>query len=106
MMSRSGIGRRSESVERGAGSVEYIGSVLVVGMLTTALLVTGSCTPRRSPPVPDFDRLRSLLAPPRTVPGKQPVRPPAATTRRRAPTRPRKAPERPRVEVPKWAIGR
>ena len=86
---------------RGSALVEYLGAVVVVGMVMLGLLALRPHQPARTPPIAPVDRLGGLVATPPPPQVARPARPRAPRPRR--PSRPR--PPRPTVLVPGWAIG-
>jgi len=99
---------RPGRAQRGAALVDYLGVVLVVGLLLLALTAVREHSPQRRPPIDPVAHLARLVAPPpaprpprvRTAPRPRP------RTTAPAPRRPRPpVPPRPTVLVPGWAVG-
>jgi hypothetical protein len=86
---------------RGSALVEYLGAIVVVGMVMLGLLALRPHQPSRTPPVEPVDRLRALVMPPAAPRVDRPAR--ATRPRPRRPARPRQL--RPTVLVPGWAVG-
>ena len=89
------------AARHGSAMVEYLGAVVVVGVVMLGLIALRPHHPSRTPPVEPVDRLRALVMPPPAPRVARPARPPAPRPRR--PARPR--PPRPTVLVPGWAVG-
>ena len=88
--------------QRGAAAVDYIGVVLVVGLVMAGLIAVRPHTPSRRAPIDPVSVLAKPIKPPprvRTRPRVVRPRPP-----RRRPARPR--PPGVIVEVPRWWLGR
>jgi hypothetical protein len=86
---------------RGSTTAEYVGAILVVGLLMLALVAVREHRPERRPPIDPVARIAELVRTPRIVPPRP--RPPASRPRPHRPRKPR--PPRPGVLVPGWAIG-
>lgn len=99
-MTRADDGRR-----RGMAAVDYLGAILVVGLLMLALVAVREHRASRRPPVDPVAHVATLVRP-ITIPRPRATVPraPRTTTRRRAARRP--APERVVVRPPGWAVGR
>ncbi len=86
-------------------AVDYVGAILVVGLLMLSLVVVREHRAARRPPVDPVANIAALVRPV-TVPRPRATtpRPPRATPRRRAPRPP--VPERAIVHPPGWVVGR
>ncbi len=90
--------------QRGAAAIDYLGVVLVVGLVMAGLVAVRPYQPSRRPPIDPV----SVLARPLKPPPRLRTRPRAVRSR---PRPPRRRPARPRppgitVEVPRWWLGR
>jgi len=93
-------GRDPTRVQRGAGTLEYLGVVAAVGVLLVGLTAVGEQRAARRPPVDPIEEVTRLVRPPAVV---RPLR-----ARPVAPARPRaRRPARPRpvVRAPRWVLG-
>lgn len=91
--------------QRGMAAVDYVGAVLVVGLLMLSLVAVREHRPGRRPPVDPVANIAALVRPV-VIPRPRAATPARVRTtpRRRAPRRP--APERAIVRPPGWAVGR